>query len=153
MGQGEDDENELAAAFGALGGQLTWDELARLLGSGRYPAGLMRQVTTLVGDVAAAKQIVQDSFAALLQRGPVAEQDARVLLYRAILNRARSAWWQGDVPRAEPGGLLALPYRQREALVLCNYAGLSVSQAASAMGISTGAARSHLATAVSSLGR
>lgn len=47
--------------------------------------------------------------------------------------------------------LLALPHRQRAALVLHTYMGLSTEQAAQAMGISTGAARSHLAAAMSSL--
>jgi DNA-directed RNA polymerase specialized sigma24 family protein len=49
--------------------------------------------------------------------------------------------------------LRAVPYRQREAVVLRHYPGLSGEQAAEAMGISAGAARSHLARRMSSLRR
>ena len=55
-GEGQD---EVYAAFEALGGPLTWDEFARLMGSGRYPAALMQQVTILMsGDAAAAEVAV-----------------------------------------------------------------------------------------------
>jgi DNA-directed RNA polymerase specialized sigma24 family protein len=49
--------------------------------------------------------------------------------------------------------LRALPDRQREAVVLRNYMGLSEAQAAEAMGISTGAVGSHLARGMSSVRR
>jgi DNA-directed RNA polymerase specialized sigma24 family protein len=83
VSQDEQPDDEQYAAFEALGGKLTWDELARLLG---YSDG-------------------------------------------QALSRA----------------LLALPVRQREAVALCKYTGLSERQAAAAMRISTGAVRSHLA--------
>ena len=47
--------------------------------------------------------------------------------------------------------LRALPLRQREALVLTYYGGLTEAQAASAMGISPGAVKSHLGRAVEAL--
>ena len=47
--------------------------------------------------------------------------------------------------------LRSLPPRQREALVLRYYGGLSESQIAAAMGISRGAVRSHMARAIASL--
>ena len=47
--------------------------------------------------------------------------------------------------------LRTLPARQREALVLRYYGDLSDAQIAAAMGISTGAVKSHAARAMSSL--
>jgi RNA polymerase sigma factor (sigma-70 family) len=66
---------------------------------------------------------------------PGAEQEALALLDRSALVSA----------------LRTLPLRQREALVLRYYAGLSEAQIASAMGISRGAVKSHTARAVASL--
>jgi hypothetical protein len=88
VGQDEQPDDESLAAFEALGGQLTWDELARLLGCD--------------------------------------EQD----LSRAVLG---------------------LPFRQRQAVVLCKQTGLSEKQAAKEMGISTGAVRAHLARGLQTL--
>ena len=45
----------------------------------------------------------------------------------------------------------ALPPRQREAVVLQHYAGLSTAQTAQMLGISTGAVQRHTARAMSSL--
>jgi len=80
----EDEERrDNLAAFDVLGGRLTWDELARLLG------------------------------------------------YRD--------------EQALSCALHTLPERQRQAVVLCRYTGLSEQQAAKEMRISNGAVRSHLA--------
>jgi RNA polymerase sigma factor (sigma-70 family) len=49
--------------------------------------------------------------------------------------------------------LRALPARQREAVVLHAYMGLSERQASEVMCVSTGAVRSHLARGMSSLRR
>ena len=38
----EDVQEELCAAFAALGGRLTWDELTRLLGSDEYYGAVVR---------------------------------------------------------------------------------------------------------------
>jgi RNA polymerase sigma factor (sigma-70 family) len=178
VGQEEDRQAGLYAAFEALGGQLTWDELTRLLGSEEYRAALVWQVMLLLGgDATAAEEIVRASFAAFqdARSQPSDPEQARLWLYRAVASRARSVRLHqrvsdrnasqpaADMPGARqaatvgPGGeaghhaLLALPHRQREALVLHTYMGLSTEQAAQAMGISTGAARSHLAAARSSL--
>lgn len=178
MGQEEDWQAELYAAFEALGGQLTWDELTRLLGSDEYRPALVWQVMLLLGgDAAAAEEVVQASFAALQdERSQLSDPaQARLWLYRAVASRARSVRRHQGVshpgvsqPAADRGGarqaatvglageaghhaLLALPHRQREALVLHTFMGLSAEQAAQAMGISTGAARSHLAAAMFSL--
>jgi hypothetical protein len=70
VGQEKDRQAELYAAFEALGGQLTWDELTRLLGSDEYRPALVWQVMLLLGgDAAAAEEVVRASFAAF--------QDAR----------------------------------------------------------------------------
>ena len=62
----QDDEAELYAAFEALGGQLTWDELAHLLDSGRYPAVLGPLAALLLDDDSVlADRVIQDSVAAL----------------------------------------------------------------------------------------
>jgi RNA polymerase sigma factor (sigma-70 family) len=178
VGQGEDRQAELYAAFEALGGQLTQDELTRLLGSDEYRPALVWQVTLLLGgDAAAAAEVVQASFAAFQDaRSQLSDpEQARLWLYQAVVSRARSVRRHQRVsdrdasqPAANmPGArqaanlglageaghhaLLALPHRQREALVLHTHMGLSTEQAAQAMGISTGAARSHLAAAMSSL--
>jgi DNA-directed RNA polymerase specialized sigma24 family protein len=156
----EEGQDELYAVFEALGGQLTWDELTRLLGSGEYRPALVRHVTLLLGgDATAADEVVRASFAALREAwnelgDPL---QARTWLYRAVVDRAQSVR-RRSVPQAAPGesaagpdGLLALPYRQREAVVLRTYMGLSERQAAAAMSISTGAVRSHLARGMSSL--
>ena len=47
--------------------------------------------------------------------------------------------------------LRALPHRQREVLVLRYYADLSEAQIAEAMGISTGAVKSHASRAIAAL--
>jgi RNA polymerase sigma-70 factor (ECF subfamily) len=178
VGQEEDRQAELYAAFEALGGQLTWDELTRLLGSDEYRPALVWQVMLLLGgDAAAAEEVVQASFAALQDaRSQLSDPaQARLWLYRAVASRARSVRRHQGVshrgasqPAADRGGarqaatvglageaghhaLLALPHRQREALVLHTFMGLSAEQAAQAMGISTGAATSHLAAAMFSL--
>jgi len=96
---------------------------------------------------------------------------------RAVLDRSRSIHWHRaaqshDMPHAAPrvpgaahagigypdpeppiAALRALPYRQREAVVLRHHLGLSEQQAALAMSSSIGAARSHLARGMSLLKR
>ncbi len=57
----------------------------------------------------------------------------------------------GPVPAAVLTAMHALPPRQREALVLQHYAGLSAAQTAQMLGISTGAVQRHTARAMSSL--
>ena len=184
IGPGEDDQEELYAAFAALGGPLSRDEFMqvpsdtfmRLLGSPVNVASLVRQASLLVGgDIAAAEAVVQDSLAALQEAwsrlGDLVK--ARLYLYQAIVNRSRpvrryrragerKAADAQDAGHAATGdldrvtrvcALRALPDRQLEAVVLRNHMGLSEQQAAAAMGISTGAARAHLARGMSSLPR
>jgi DNA-directed RNA polymerase specialized sigma24 family protein len=57
----------------------------------------------------------------------------------------------GPAPGAVLAAMHALPQRQREALVLQHYAGLSTAQTAQMLGISAGAVQRHTARAMSSL--
>ncbi len=175
---GPDGQDGLYAAFEALGGPLTWDELTQLLGSDQYRPILVQQARLLLdGDGAAAGQVVQASFAALQEAwsGLGDPGQARIWLLRAIVNRSRSVRRHRDAggrgasqPAADAtgaadqaaggpdldggaGALGALPVRQREAVVLHTRLGLSRRQTAQVMGISVGAVSSHLARGMSSL--
>jgi DNA-directed RNA polymerase specialized sigma24 family protein len=121
------------------------------------------------GNADTAQQVVQDSFVALHRnwRGLAGRDgsDDRALLYlwQRVLNGSRSAGRQpasadppgdpaaGPAPAAVLAAMHALPPRQREALVLQHYAGLSVAQTAQMLGISAGAVQRHTARAMSSL--
>jgi DNA-directed RNA polymerase specialized sigma24 family protein len=182
MSHGEQPEpggqDELPAAFEALGGPLTWDEFTQLLGSDRYRPALVQQAKLLLdGDGAAAEQVVRASVAAVQEAwGRLGDPgQARVWLLRAMVNRSRSvrrcqvaagrgaSWPAAAMPGAAdqavggPGraargrALGALPERQREAVVLRTCLGLSCRQTAEVMGISVGAVSSHLARGMSSL--
>jgi RNA polymerase sigma-70 factor (sigma-E family) len=138
---------------------------------------LVRLATLLVRDVATAEEVVQDAFVAMRggwQRLGDAEK-ALAYLRQAVVNRSRSVLRHRtaagsdlqqvlpDTPGAEGGalGLLeqaaaraalrGLPDRQREAIVLRYYAGLSEGEIAAAMGISQGAVKSHAARGLSAL--
>ena len=173
-------QDELIAAFAALGGPLTDAEFMQLLGSDEY-YGIMVQLAVLLldGDTAAAHAVVRDAFSAVQHAwGRLGDpEEVRAYLCRAVLDRSRSVHFDRAassrdtpqvVPRAhgaahagigsrhqEPSvsALRALPYRQREAVVLHRHLGLSEQQTARAMGISRGAARSHLAHGMSLLQR
>jgi len=138
---------------------------------------LVKLAALLVADTAAAEEIVQDAFIAMHTAWRKLPDTDRALSYlrQSVVNRSRSVQRHRaavgkiapkpapDMPAAEQGttiqlersafasALRSLPPRQREALVLRYYAGLSEAQIASAMGISTGAANSHTARAVASL--
>jgi DNA-directed RNA polymerase specialized sigma24 family protein len=130
------------------------------------------------GNADTAQQVVQDSFVALHRNwrglaGRDGSGDRAVLyLWQHVVNRSRSAGRQsasGDTPGGAaagdtPGGAAAgpapaavltamrmLPRRQREALVLQHYAGLSTAQTARMLGISADAVQRHTARAMSSL--
>jgi RNA polymerase sigma-70 factor (sigma-E family) len=143
---------------------------------GEHYRSLVRMAALLVGDVATAEAIVQESFVAMhgawrrlrdsdkalpYLRQCLVNRSRSVLRHRIVIGRNRSRPKPG-LPRAERqapplpehavvGALRALPPRQREALVLTYYGGLTEAQAASAMGISPGAMKSHLGRAVEAL--
>jgi RNA polymerase sigma-70 factor (sigma-E family) len=138
---------------------------------------LVRLAALLVRDAVIAEEVVQDAFAAMRagwQRLGDAEK-ALAYLRQAVVNRSRSVLRHRTVtggnpqqaPPEPPGpehqaldlleqaaaqaALRDLPARQREAIVLRYYAGLSEGEIAAAMGISRGAVKSHAARGFSAL--
>jgi len=143
---------------------------------GEHYGPLVRMAMLLVGDVASAEAVVQDSFVAMHGSWHRLKDSEKALPYlrQCLVNRSRSALRHRIVigrntPRPHPGthragrqappppeqgviGVLqALPPRQREAVVLTYYGGLTEAQAASAMGISSVAVKSHRAQAIEAL--
>jgi DNA-directed RNA polymerase specialized sigma24 family protein len=123
-----------------------------------YCPSLLRLATLLVGDAATAEQIVEDSFVALHNgRRHLDNERALCYLRQFVVKQSRSARWQGIGPdidvscQAVISALLALPPRQREALVLRYYAGLAEAQVATAMKISKSAVRVHVRRALAAL--
>jgi RNA polymerase sigma-70 factor (sigma-E family) len=138
---------------------------------------LVRLAALLVRDIAAAEELVQDSFVAVHAAWWRLRDSDHALSYlrQSVVNRSRSALRRRAIagrlapePAADPAGgeqetdiqldrsamvsvLRRLPARQREVLVLRYYADLSEAQIAAAMGISRGAVKSHAARAMSSL--
>jgi RNA polymerase sigma-70 factor (sigma-E family) len=134
---------------------------------------LVRMSAVLVGDVSTAEEVVQDTFIAMHSAWRRLRQSDKAVNYlrRSVMNRSRSVLRhravadrhapkpEPDMPSAEQGAiaqlersavisaLLALPPRQREALVLKFYLDLSEGQVASMMHISRGAVKSHTARA------
>ena len=138
---------------------------------------LVRLAVLLVRDVPTAEDVVQDSFVAMHDgwqrlRDP---QSAPAYLRSAVLNRSRSVLRHRavadkhmpkpppDMPSAEHSALAQLERsavvaamrtltdRQREAIVLRYYSGLSEAEVATAMGISRGAVKSHTARGMAAL--
>lgn len=136
---------------------------------GQHYAALVRLASLLVGDAVTGEEIVQDSFVALYaSRRRLGDSDwALSYLRQSVLHRSRSArrGHAGAEPKApgpgtegpvgpgrrsaEPGrsavitALRALPARQREAVVMRYYAGLSEARVAEVMGITRRAAGQH----------
>ncbi len=140
-------------------------------------AALVRLAAVLVGDVATAEDVVQDSFIAMHRAWRRLRDTSRALPYlrRSVINRSRSVlrhrvvadrqfpMLAPELPSAEDSALAVvrrssvlaalstLPCRQREVMVLRYYADLSEAQTAAALGISRGAVKSHTARAKESL--
>jgi RNA polymerase sigma-70 factor (sigma-E family) len=135
---------------------------------------LVRMAALLVGDLAAAEQVVQDSLVAMHANWRWLKRPETSLAFvrRCVINRSRSALRHqlngerdaGPPPPQVPSAacdadpqrerspvvaaLDRLSRRQREALVLRYYAGLSEAETAAAMGISPGAVKDHTARAM-----
>jgi len=127
---------------------------------------LTRLAALLLGETAAAEQVVQDSFVAMHAAGHPLRDGDRALrfLRRAVVQRARLAarpaapdMQQLTGPAADPAvppvlaALRALAPQQREAAALSLYLDLPADQVGLAMGISPAAARSAAAGAVAAL--
>ena len=138
---------------------------------------LVRLAAFLIRDIAAAEEVVQDSFVAMHSgwRRLCDSDKALFYLRRSVVTRSRSVLRHrvaaapnapqppAEMPNAEDGvtvllersavvaALRALPPRQREALVLRYYGDMSEAQIASVMGISRGSVITHTASAMSAL--
>jgi len=138
---------------------------------------LVRLAWFLVQDVTTAEDVVQDSFVAMHTAWGRLRDGDRALAYlrQSIVDRSRSvrrhrALAGRNAPQAGSGmpsaelsalpsmehaavvwALRSLPARQREAMALKYYGNLSEAQAASAMGVSQGAVKRHVAGAIEAL--
>ncbi len=138
---------------------------------------LVRLATLLLGNEAVAEEVVQDAFVALHSRWRRLREPAAAVAYlrTSVVHGSRSVQRRrgvaarhpdeppGHAPSAEQvavGGAAAdavvealrgLPHRQREALVLRYYGGLSEAEIASAMKISNGAVKSHASRGLAGL--
>ncbi len=146
----------------------------------RLRPALVRYVHRQLGDAAAAHDVVQDVFAALWERRTELDPalSIQALLYRMaryrVLNHARArrvreahARRLAAAPAAEPppdpdagalaerlrAWIAALPERQREAIELTRFAGLSHQQAAAVMDVSPRTVNNHLVRALARLQR
>ena len=152
------------------------DRAVTELYSSHYRA-LVRLAALLVRDTPTAEEVVQDAFVATHDKWQGLRDAEKALAYlrQAVVNRSRSVLRHRtvvdknlqkappDIPSAEHGALvllersavvaalLALPERQREAIVLRYYADLSEAEIAAAMHISRGAVKSHTARGMSAL--
>jgi RNA polymerase sigma-70 factor (sigma-E family) len=144
---------------------------------GAHYRPLVRLAALLLRDAGEAEEVVQDAFVAMHTGWHRLRDADRALGYlrRSVVNGSRSALRRRavrerhrpapvpDAASAEYHALLAvehravvdavraLPERQREAIVLRYYADLSEADAARAMGISTGAVKSHTARGMAAL--
>lgn len=140
-------------------------------------AGLVRLATLLLRDQATAEEAVQDAYVSLHRRWRKLRDPSAAAAYlrTSVIHNTRSIQRRRavaarhpeegpfDAPSAEYGALRSaagdaviealrkLPARQREALVLRYYAGLSEAEIADAMKISRGAVKSHASRGMAAL--
>jgi RNA polymerase sigma-70 factor (sigma-E family) len=146
-----------------------------------HAVGLIRLAVVMLGDRAAAEDVVQDAFAGLYRRWNHVSGKDRALGYvrASVLNgcrtRLRARVRDARLAAASPDPLPAasaehavlvgeehatvlaalrrLPHRQREALVLRYYLDLSEPEIAASMGIGRGTVKSTTSRALAALGR
>jgi len=146
-----------------------------------HALGLVRLAKIMLGDQAAAEDVVQDAFLGLHRRWHALDDPRRALGYlrASVLNGCRSAHRgsarrarallfaprAADIASAEESALIgeanreviaalrALPARQREAVVLRFYLGLSEDEAAQAMGVARGTVKSATSRGRAALAR
>lgn len=143
----------------------------------RHRLTLVRLGVLLLGDTAAAEDVVQDVFIRMWhkRRLPRTPDAALPYLRRAVVNQARSlqrrhVLARRKVPPVDPAApgppdivelaeehrgvlvaLASLPHRQREVLVLRYYCDLSVAAVADALGIHEGTVKSQAARGIATL--
>jgi RNA polymerase sigma-70 factor (sigma-E family) len=149
---------------------------------GAHAVSMIRIALIMLGDRAAAEDVVQDAFFGLYRRWSKLDDQANALTYvrSAVLNGCRdtlrrqarrdrrdraAAWSWHDAGSPEALALIGedqrrilvavgrLPGRQREALVCRFYLEMSEAETARAMGISKGTVKSATSRAVAALGR
>jgi RNA polymerase sigma-70 factor (sigma-E family) len=142
-----------------------------------HALSLARLALVMLGDAAAAEDVVQDAFLGLFRRWDSlanAGAAAPAYLRASVLNGCRTAIRRrsrpgvpaelpresaeatvllGEEHRAVLAAIRRLPARQREALVLRYYLDLTEDQAAEAMRVSRGAIKSATSRAVAAVGR
>ena len=144
-----------------------------------HALGLVRLAVVMTGDQGSAEDIVQDAFLGLYRRWdhltdlphPLAYLRASVLngCRTALRRRSRAgrAPYLSEVPgesaealallseeqRAVARAIRDLPARQREALVLRYYLGMSEADTAEAMRVSRGTVKSATSRALAAIGR
>ena len=143
-----------------------------------HALGLIRLAVVMLGDRAAAEDVVQEAFCGLYRRWHSLSDSGKALSYvrssvingcRTVLRRRRrqSAGVAGEPPgeSAESAALISeehrqvltairrLPARQREVLVLRFYLDLDEAEIAASMRISRGTVKSTTSRALAALGR
>ncbi|MGH3201682.1 MAG: RNA polymerase sigma factor [Streptosporangiaceae bacterium] len=145
-----------------------------------HALGLIRLAVVMLGDRAAAEDVVQEAFYGLYRRWHALADTANALAYvrSSVINGCRSALRRrvrqlalagaeqpGESDSAEAEALLGeehrqvmlairrLPSRQREALVLRYYLDLDEAEIALSMRISRGTVKSTTSRALAALGR
>jgi RNA polymerase sigma-70 factor (sigma-E family) len=141
-----------------------------------HALGLIRLAQVILGDRAAAEDVVQEAFAGLFRRWAGLRDTGKAPQYlrSAVLNRCRNTLRAGarrlpagpgfldgaDVAllaaeerRAMLAALRTLPARQREALVLRYYLDLPDAEIAASMGIREGSVRSAVHRGLATLER
>jgi RNA polymerase sigma-70 factor (sigma-E family) len=146
-----------------------------------HALGLVKLAKLMLGDQAAAEDVVQDAFLGLYRKWPALEDPGKALGYlrASVLNGCRTAYRGrtrrdrallraprledmvsaeesvliGEANREVIAALRALPARQREAVVLRYYLDLSEDQAAAAMKVSRGTVKSATSRGRSALAR
>jgi RNA polymerase sigma-70 factor (sigma-E family) len=142
-----------------------------------HALGLIRLAVVMLGDRAAAEDVVQEAFCGLYRRWHALSDTENAQRYvrssvingcRSVLRRRqRQGGLAGDLPSesAESAALIGeehrqvltairrLPSRQREALVLRFYLDLDEGEIAASMRISRGTVKSTTSRALAALGR
>ena len=145
-----------------------------------HAVGFRKLAVVMLGDLAAAEDVVQDAFCGLYRRWHHLDEPEKALAYvrtsvfngcrtqlraRARASRQTAPPCEERLPSVEENALIAeehrrvlaavraLPPRQREALVLRYYLDLSERDIAAAMGISQGTVKSTTARALAALSR
>jgi RNA polymerase sigma-70 factor (sigma-E family) len=146
-----------------------------------HALSLVRLAKVMLGDQSAAEDVVQDAFLGLYRRWPSLDSPERVLGYLrvSVVNGCRGAYRGqarrdrylsravkpddivsaeetaliGEANREVMAALRALPARQREAVVLRLYLGLTEAETAQAMSVSVGTVKSATSRGRTALAR